>query len=331
MSVAETIGDAVAVTGSTLIGASGRLVIVSEIVSDYGYALQAPRRTVSSGFPLRTHVAPVELGGTDAAPGVARVAFTIGLDRLGLPSYFMAEKPSPLSKQQIAYDYIKGAIEQGTFAPRQRLVIDSLARDLSISKVPVREAVRRLEAEGLVTFSANSGATVAGADIDLWFQLMEQLALLEGYASASAVGRITAADLKRLRSINADMAVALKNYDFPAWIEGNHLFHATINAHCANQSLIGYMDTLHARTDAISRFVFPHSATILKALGPDGGKSALEAHEWLIAAFERQEKAAVIEHHSRDHILKLAQLTREMLEGKGQDTARRRKASMAVE
>jgi DNA-binding GntR family transcriptional regulator len=260
----------------------------------------------------------------------AQVALTIGLNRRGRPTSFMAEQPSPLSKQQIAYDYIKAAIEQGRFAPRQRLVIDSLARDLSISKVPVREAVRRLEAEGLVTFSANAGATVAGADIELWYQLVEQLALMEGYASASAAERITEEDLKRLRAINAGMAVALKNYDFPAWIEGNRLFHQTINAHCTNRSLIEYMATLHARTDAISRFVFPHSATILKALGPDGGRSALQAHEWLIAAFERREKPAVIEHHSRDHILKLAQLTRDMLEGKGHGTAKQQ-ASIAVE
>jgi DNA-binding GntR family transcriptional regulator len=228
----------------------------------------------------------------------------------------MSKQPSPISKQQIAYEYIKSGIERGTFAPRQRLVIDSLARDLAVSKVPVREAVRRLEAEGLVTFSANAGATVAGADIDLWFQLMEQLALLEGYASASAAASVTAQDIRRLRQINAGMAVALKNYDFTGWIEGNHQFHQTINVHCANRSMIEYMASLHARTDAISRFVFPHSATILKALGPDGGKSALEAHEWLIAAFERHEKPAVIERHSRDHILKLAQLTRDLLQSK---------------
>jgi DNA-binding GntR family transcriptional regulator len=52
------------------------------------------------------------------------------------------------TKQEVAYEHIKAGIEGGVFAPRQRLVIDSLARDLSVSQVPVREAIRRLEAEG---------------------------------------------------------------------------------------------------------------------------------------------------------------------------------------
>lgn len=62
------------------------------------------------------------------------------------------------SKQQIAYNYLKEGIDRGLYAPKQRLVIDTLARELSISPVPVREAIRRLEAEGLVIFSKNSGA-----------------------------------------------------------------------------------------------------------------------------------------------------------------------------
>lgn len=57
------------------------------------------------------------------------------------------------SKQQLAYDYLKAGIDRGLYAPKQRLVIDTLAKELSISPVPVREAIRRLEAEGLIIFS----------------------------------------------------------------------------------------------------------------------------------------------------------------------------------
>jgi len=221
---------------------------------------------------------------------------------------------APINKQQIAYDHIKAGIERGTFAPRQRLVIDTLARDLSISKVPVREAIRRLEAEGLVKFNQNTGAEVAAADPLLWFQLVEVLALMEGYATASAAPLIEPSDIRRLRAINARMAESLRAHDFAGWTEGNHQFHSTINTRCANAALVEQMANLQARTSAISRFVFHSEAGILHTLGPGGGESALEAHEWMIAAFERREKPAMIERHARDHILNVATKTLELLQ-----------------
>jgi DNA-binding GntR family transcriptional regulator len=240
----------------------------------------------------------------------------------------MAEKQSIVSKQQLAYEYIKTGIQRGTFAPNQRLVIDTLARELSISKVPVREAVRRLEAEGLVEFSANSGAVVSRADPALWFQLMELLAVLEGYATASAAASITRLDIKRLREINAAMRKALDAHDYTGWTDGNRRFHETINSRSGNPALIEQMINLQARTKSISRFIFPHTdAAILHTLGPGGGRSALEAHEWLVAAFERNEKPEAIEQHARDHILRLARRTRELLENPPAEAATHRSAA----
>jgi DNA-binding GntR family transcriptional regulator len=237
-------------------------------------------------------------------------------------------KLSVPNKQQMAYEFIKAGIEGGTFAPRQRLVIDSLARELSVSQVPVREAIRRLEAEGLVEFSANSGAVVAGADPQLWFQLMELLALMEGYATATAAAAITQRDIKKLREANEGMRAALEKLDFHGWTQGNQNFHSIINARCANQALVEQMDGLKARASTISRFLFPHSeAAILHTLGPGSGKSALEAHEWLVTAFERDEAPSSIERHAREHILHVASQTHAMLEARVDATKRPRKLS----
>lgn len=223
-------------------------------------------------------------------------------------------KSSGQTKQEMAYEHIKAGIEAGVFAPRQRLVIDSLARDLSVSQVPVREAIRRLEAEGLIEFSANSGAIVAAADPSLWFHLMELLALMEGYATATAAPHITQRDIKKLREINAGMRESLAKLAFADWTQGNLLFHGVINARCSNQALVEQMANLRARSATISRFLFPHSeAAVLHTLGPGSGTSALEAHEWLIAAFERDEAPLIIERHARDHILLVASQTRARL------------------
>ncbi|HWV76031.1 MAG TPA: GntR family transcriptional regulator, partial [Isoptericola sp.] len=66
-----------------------------------------------------------------------------------------------MSKSQRAYAYLRERIEDGRFVPGYRLVLAQLAGELDMSVVPVREAIRRLEAEGLVTFERNVGAQVA--------------------------------------------------------------------------------------------------------------------------------------------------------------------------
>ena len=223
--------------------------------------------------------------------------------------------PSP-SKQQRAYEYIKLRIDQGLFAPRQRLVLDSLARDLEMSQVPVREAVRRLEAEGLVTFSTNSGAEVAAADPALWSHLMELLALLEGYVTGAAAVNIQGEDIARLRLINREMEDALAKLDFARWTAGNDAFHSTINARCGNQILADQIVEIRKRLATISRFVFPRTAAaILHTLGPESGRAALESHQWIIEAFEEGRSANEIELHSRHHIVKLAQETLKSISG----------------
>ena len=68
---------------------------------------------------------------------------------------------SDLSKSQLAYSFIRDRISSQDFTPGYRLVLGSLAKDLDMSVVPVREAIRRLEAEGLVTFERNVGAHVS--------------------------------------------------------------------------------------------------------------------------------------------------------------------------
>ena len=65
------------------------------------------------------------------------------------------------SKSQRAYQLLHDRIVDGTYSPGYRLVLDAIGRELDMSVVPVREAIRRLEAEGLVTFERNIGARVA--------------------------------------------------------------------------------------------------------------------------------------------------------------------------
>ena len=73
-----------------------------------------------------------------------------------------------MNKQQRAYTELRERILSGAYSPGFRLVIDSLADELEVSTLPIREAIRRLEAEGLVVFRPNAGAQVAPADPGLF-------------------------------------------------------------------------------------------------------------------------------------------------------------------
>ena len=95
----------------------------------------------------------------------------------------------PVNKQERTYMILRDRIHSGSIAPLERLNIDALARELGVSPIPVREALRRLEAEGWVRFTPNVGAVVSPVDSTTWEQAMVSLAILEGAASAVAAER----------------------------------------------------------------------------------------------------------------------------------------------
>ena len=83
------------------------------------------------------------------------------------------------SKVDTAYELIRERILSGQYTPGYRLVLGPLAKELGSSAVPVREAIRRLEAEHLVQFERNVGATVRGLDPVEYRWTMETLAVVE--------------------------------------------------------------------------------------------------------------------------------------------------------
>ena len=85
-----------------------------------------------------------------------------------------------LSKSQLAYQWIKERITSHQYTPGYRLVLGTIAGELDMSVVPVREAVRQLEAEGLVTFERNVGARVTLVDESEYVLTMQTLGLVEG-------------------------------------------------------------------------------------------------------------------------------------------------------
>ncbi|GAA1519091.1 DNA-binding GntR family transcriptional regulator [Agromyces terreus] len=142
------------------------------------------------------------------------------------------------SKSQLAYRFIRQRIDDGRYVPGYRLVLGQIAGELDMSVVPVREAIRRLEAEGLVTFERNVGAQVALVKETEYLHTMQTLALVEGAATALSAPTLTPDHLRRAREVNERMRRTLDDFDPVRFTELNLAFHAVLFEECPNPHIL---------------------------------------------------------------------------------------------
>ena len=204
--------------------------------------------------------------------------------------------PAVSTKQQRVYEAIRERILNGAYGPGFRVVIDALASEFGVSALPVREAIRRLEAEGLVIYRPNAGAQVAPAEPELFVDELTVLALLEGYATAQAAPLLTGADIERLRQTTEMMVTAMERLDPLAFGRHNHEFHELIYSRCPNQPLVETVRDVGRRLDAIRRTVFTHI--------PYRGAESIAEHRELIELLAGGARADRIERAARAHKLK---------------------------
>ncbi|MFN8221630.1 MAG: GntR family transcriptional regulator [Gaiellales bacterium] len=200
-----------------------------------------------------------------------------------------------VTKQERVYGALRERILSGAYGPGYRVVIDALADEFSVSALPVREAIRRLEAEGLVVYRPNAGAQVAPADPSVFEEEMTVLALLEGLATALAAPALAKADIARMRQINAEMAKAMEQLDSLRFGRLNQEFHAIIYEKCPNGSLVTLLRDVARRLDAIRRTVFVQI--------PYRGAASLKEHAELIDLIEKRAPATKVESLARAHKL----------------------------
>lgn len=200
-----------------------------------------------------------------------------------------------LSKSERAYQLIKTKITDGAYGPGYRLVLGTIAKELDVSVVPVREAIRRLEAEGLVTFTTNVGAQVVATDAREYQFTMETLALVEGQATAMAAPNVRPTDIALARKINSEMRECLEHFEPTRFTELNHEFHAVIFEHCANLHLL---DLVHRGWNRLS--TIRESSFIYV---PGRAKESVDEHEHLLDLIESHADPLEIELAARNHRL----------------------------
>lgn len=139
--------------------------------------------------------------------------------------------------QESVVDYLRNLILDGRLVPGERLVQSELAEQLGVSRTPVREALHKLAAEGLVTLSSYKGASVTPLSLSELEEIYTIRCALESQAAYLAAQRITEEELDRLEILLGQMREAFHAGDFPRLLQAHREFHVAVCAASKRQRL----------------------------------------------------------------------------------------------
>ena len=205
-----------------------------------------------------------------------------------------AERLPPMeSKSQLAYRYIRERIDDGRYVPGYRLVLAQIAGELDVSVVPVREAIRRLEAEGLVTFQRNVGAQVALIKETEYLHTMQTLSIVEGAATSLSAPHLSPEHLRRAREINERMRRTLDDFDPHRFTALNLEFHSVLFEECPNPHVLDLVHRGWNRMNVLRDSSF--------SFVPGRARESVEEHERIIELIEDGADPLEIELAARRH------------------------------
>jgi DNA-binding GntR family transcriptional regulator len=143
-------------------------------------------------------------------------------------------------KDKIRLDILSGALPQG-----EKLTLSFLSKRYVSSHMPVREALRALNGEGLVTFEANQGATIRAIDANFIETIFEVRCAIEGLAARKAISQISEADIAQLQLHQRELEKAALAQDGQAVFKNNRLFHDVIHK-ASGLSYVGEISQIHS-------------------------------------------------------------------------------------
>jgi DNA-binding GntR family transcriptional regulator len=150
---------------------------------------------------------------------------------------------------ELVVDELRRRIMSGELAEGEQLLQEHLAKDLGVSRIPVREALRQLEAEGLVTISSHRGGVVSELSLPEIKELFELRACLETWLLTLALPAMTEADLDRAEAAANEMLVG----EVVHWGELNWKFHEALCAPARREQTMTLLRRIHHNIDRYLR------------------------------------------------------------------------------
>ena len=195
--------------------------------------------------------------------------------------------------REMAYEFLKSSVLSGHFNPGERLTEEHLAKKLGVSRTPVREALHKLESEGLIKPLETRGFIVSRDSKDEVEELFELRAILEGYALRIISERISEEDLKQLGRLIAGAEDGLRRKRMEEVFKWNTKFHDTLHGIVVDKK------RLHRLLVNIRKYVLRYRRDTLQY--PDGGKRAVDGHRKILLAL-RLRDPDLCERMMREHI-----------------------------
>lgn len=185
-------------------------------------------------------------------------------------------KKHGISAREKTYDYLKANILSGHFIPGERLAEEHLAEELGVSRTPVREALHKLEQEGLIEPLESRGFRVPQDSPEEIEDLFDIRTVLEGYTLKIICGRITDEQMAMLEESIEKADDALRRKRIDEVFQWNTQFHDTLH------SLVADKRRFHSLIVNMRKYVLRYRKDTLRNLG--AGKRAIDGHRQILLA-----------------------------------------------
>jgi len=198
-----------------------------------------------------------------------------------------------LPVREKVYEYLKSAILSGRFHPGTRLAEEHLAKEAGVSRTPVREALHKLELEGLIKPLETRGFIVSRDSKEEVEELFEIRAILEGHALRIISQKISDQDVEKLSGFIEKAEEALRKRRIDEVFKWNTKFHDTLHG------MVSEKRRLHRLMVNVRKYVLRYRKDTLQY--PDGGKRAIDGHRKILMAL-RLKDPDLCERIMREHI-----------------------------
>jgi len=197
--------------------------------------------------------------------------------------------------REIVFQALREAIISGELKPGERLMEVQLAEEMGVSRTPVREAIRKLELEGLVVMVPRKGAYVAGLSMKDAADVFEVRQSLEGLAAALAAERITDEEIESLERVLLEINDAAEKNDLDLIIQKDAEFHNILFKASRNDRLVQIISNLKEQIDRFRIQSFENPGRL---------KKLMEEHKKIVEAITERnvEKAKKL---AEEHIEKV--------------------------
>ena len=192
-----------------------------------------------------------------------------------------------------AYEYLKSAILSDRIHPGERLAEEHLAKEMGVSRTPVREALHKLESEGLIKALETRGFIVSKDSREEIEELFDMRAILEGYGLRVISEKVSENLLEQLNGFIGKAEDALRRKQIREIFKWNTQFHDTLHRMLAEKK------RLHRLLVNVRKYVLRYRENTLQY--PDGGRRALDGHRKIVMAL-RLKDPDLCERVMREHI-----------------------------